>query len=66
VGVHQTHRDTSVTSKSSVDSVMCQHLAVDAIIGGGGNGRDTGSSNRSSSKSMVQTRYFYLEMARTT
>ena len=38
VGVDKTHSHTSEASKGCMDSIVCQDFAVDAVIGGGGNG----------------------------
>ena len=40
MGVDETHSTSSEAGKSSVHSALPQHLAVDAVIGGGGNGSD--------------------------
>lgn len=38
VGVDQAHSHTSEASKGCMDSIVCQDLAVDAVIGRRGNG----------------------------
>lgn len=40
MGVDQTHSDTSEAGKGCMDSIVRQDLAVDAIIGCGGDGAD--------------------------